>query len=205
MRRRAPFDLMVIVDPRIGGVLDGLARLSEATGGERIAIQLRAKDASDAELISLARHVAAVQPAMSRLLVNGRVEVARAIAADGVHLPESGVQVRDVRASMPDGALVGASCHDERSVRDRESEDCDYVLLGPLGEVPDKPAMRDEDFAQIARAANVPVLALGGIDSELAAARAITLGAAGIAVQRALLDPHGAAWMARWLAGRIAE
>ena len=100
MRRRAPFDLMVIVDPRAGGVLEGLARLSEATGGERIAIQLRAKEASDAELISLARHVAAVQPAMSRLLVNDRVEVARAIAADGVHLPAASMHARDVRAAM---------------------------------------------------------------------------------------------------------
>jgi thiamine-phosphate diphosphorylase len=201
---KPPFDLMLVVDPRVDGVLDALARLAVLARGDRIAVQLRAKDASDAVLIALARSIAAVQPAMSRLIVNGRADVARMIAADGVHLPESAPSAVDVRSTLPPGALVGASCHDEASLRRRAGEDVDYVLAGPIGDVPGKPAMPMETFVRMKRACDVPVFALGGIDDAVSADRAIELGASGIAVQRALLDPDGPAWLARWLVRRLA-
>ncbi len=201
---RAPFDVMVIVDPRAAGVLEALARLAAATSGERIAVQLRAKDASDAALIDLAREVSAVLPAMSRLLVNGRLSVARAVAADGVHLPEAGEPVALARAALEAGALVGCSCHDAAGAARRFEQGADYVLLGPLGHVPGKPALPAEAFAAAARAAGGPVLALGGIADEAGADRALALGASGVALTRALLDPAAPAWIARWLARRLA-
>ena len=200
--KRAPFDVMVIVDPRIDGVLDGLSQLSDRASGERIAIQLRAKDASEAELFALARAVAAVQPAMSRLIVNDRATVARAIAADGVHLPEIGGRVEAARRAMSSGALVGCSCHDAAGVAQRASEGADYVMLGPLGEVPGKPPLSADAFRTIASAARVPIVALGGIASREDADRAMALGASAIAVQRALVDPSGPAWIAAWLTSR---
>lgn len=199
---RAPFDLMVIVDPRQRGVLDGLARLSERVRGDRIAIQLRSKDASDAELLALARAVAAVQPAMSLLMVNGRAAVARAIAAEGVHLPEASESVGEVRRVLAAAALVGCSCHDAAGVARRAAEGADYVLLGPIGGVPGKPSIGVDAFASAARTASVPVVALGGIASEADAERAIASGAAAIAIQRALLDPDAPGWLSHWLEAR---
>lgn len=202
MRRRAPFDAMLVVDPRTPGVLDALARVSALASGERIAVQLRAKDASDGELLVLARQLAAVQPAMSRLVVNGRVAVARAIAADGVHVPESGASVDDVRAALPAGAIVGCSCHDAPGVVRRAREGADYVVLGPLGDVPGKPAMAHDAFAAIADASSAPIVALGGIASAREADGALALGASAIALQRALLAPETPTWLAAWLAAR---
>lgn len=196
----APFDLLLVVDPRAPGVLDALARLGDRVRGERVAVQLRAKDATEREVLAAARALAEVQPPMSRLLVNGSVAVARAIAADGVHLPESGGAAPAARAMLAPGALVGASCHDARGVERRAREGVDYVVLGPLGDVPGKPALADEAFAAIARASAVPVVALGGIASAADARRARALGASAIAVQRAILDVDAARWLADLLA-----
>lgn len=200
--RRAPFDLLCVVDPREARALEGLARLSETCRGERVAVQLRAKDATSPERLEMARALAGVQPPGSLLIVNGDVVLARAIAADGVHLPEAGGTIGDARGQLTTGALVGASCHDEAGVRRRESEGADYVVLGPLGDVPGKPAMPRERFARIARATTVPVIALGGIASLEEAERAIALGAAAIAVQRALFAPDANAWLGAFLARR---
>jgi thiamine-phosphate pyrophosphorylase len=194
----APFDLMLIVDPRVEGALAALA--AWPIGGQRVAVQLRAKDASDVALLAMAREIAAVQPPMSRLLVNGRVPVARAIAADGVHLPESAEPAHAVRGALAAGALVGASCHDAAGVAQRAAEGADYVLLGPLGSVPGKPALAHETFAEIARTASAPVIALGGIASAAEADRAMSLGASGIAIARALLDTRARESIATWLA-----
>lgn len=202
--RRAPFDLMVIVDPRVDGVLAALARLSDNVRGERVAVQLRAKGASETEVLALARDVAAVQPAMSRLILNGHVSVARAIAADGVHLPEASEAAETARTMLTAGALVGCSCHDEIGVTRRAREGADYVVLGPLGDVPGKPALGADAFAAIVRASTVPIVALGGIASERDADHATELGASAVAIERALLDPDAPTWLARWLERRIA-
>jgi thiamine monophosphate synthase len=103
---------------------------------------------------------------------------------------------------MATGALVGCSCHDAAGVVQRTSEGADYVLLGPLGEVPGKPAFSPDAFRTIASAALVPIVALGGIASRKDADRAMALGASAIAVQRALVDASGPAWIAAWLAAR---
>ena len=199
---RVPFDLMLVVDPRIAGVLDALAWLGAEANGERIAVQLRAKDTSDAQLLDLAREVAAVQPPMSRIVINDRLALARAIAADGAHLPESAGSVKEARAMLMPGAWVGASCHDDAGVRRRANDGADYVLLGPLGTVPGKPSIAEDRFAAIARATSIPVVALGGIASAADADRALELGASAVAVQRALVSP---AWIPDWLARRRAS
>ncbi|MFO0683003.1 MAG: thiamine phosphate synthase [Sandaracinus sp.] len=200
--RRAPFDLLVVVDPRDGAALEGLGRLGQHCRGDRIAVQLRAKDASTGERLVMARALAGVQPPGSLTIVNGDVALARLIAADGVHLPEASGPVREARAQLAQGALVGASCHDEAGVRRRSDEGADYVVLGPLGEVPGKPSMARDEFARIARATAVPIVALGGLASLVDAEDALALGAAAIAVQRAILAPGAPDWLAAWLASR---
>lgn len=198
--RRAPFDLLIVIDPRDARACEGLARLGEIGSGDRIAVQLRAKDATTAERLTMARTLAGVQPPGSLTIVNGDVALARLIAADGVHLPEAGGPLPEARAQLGGGALIGASCHDEAGVRRRAGEGADYVVLGPLGEVPGKPAIVRESFARIARTTDVPIVALGGISSLADAEAALSLGAAAIAVQRAILAPDAPRWIAELLA-----
>lgn len=123
------------------------------------------------------------------LLINDRIDIALLVDADGVHLKENGLDVEDARALLGEHRIIGASCHDAAGLRRRS--DADYVVLGPLGAVPEKnPPIELSHFAVLVRDVRTPVFALGGID-ETNAEAAIHAGAAGVACIRSVLRaPH---------------
>ena len=87
---------------------------------------------------------------------------------------------------MPDGFLVGASCHSPRELHQAVQIDADFAVLSPLRDVPQ--ALGWEGFASAVAEAALPVYALGGMnpgDQEAA----IESGGQGIAAIRGLWGP----------------
>lgn len=191
------FDLYLVVSGGEPELERALVAVRAAPRG-RLAAQARWKDEPDAVVLArTARLLEAARATAVPVLVSGRADLARAAGASGVHLPERAGPVPDARAALAaPSALVGASCHDERGVRARAAEGADFVVLGPVGDVPGKgPAMDDATFRAIAGHASVPIFALGGVASARDVARVRALGATGIAVQRAICaasDPESA-------------
>lgn len=151
------------------------------------AVQIREKDLEDRPLWDLARLARAALPPPARLLVNGRLDVALAAGADGVHLPSDGVPVAPLRERFGPGVLIGRSAHRIEEVERARDEGADYVTFGPIYPTPGKgPPV---GLAELERAvlsagvAGLPVFALGGVTlprfGELARA-----GAAGVAAIR---------------------
>ena len=147
------------------------------------AVQIREKDLEDGALYDLARRYRAALPPAIRLLVNGRVDVALAAGADGVHLPSDGLPVAALRARFGPGALIGRSTHRLEEVERARDEGADYVTFGPVYPLAGKALPVGLGELERAAAAGVPVYALGGVTlerfGELAGA-----GAAGIAAIR---------------------
>ena len=147
------------------------------------AVQLREKDLDDRNLYDLARLARTLLPPPTRLLVNGRLDVALAAGADGVHLPANGVPVGALRARFGEGVLIGRSTHTVEEVERARDEGADYVTFGPVFATPGKGAPVGLEGLARAAAAGVPVFALGGVTLErfrdLAGA-----GAAGVAAIR---------------------
>lgn len=182
------FDLLLITDPDArGGVVETTRRALARAPAGRVAVQLRAKDRSASERVELAHALREVTHEGAALfLVNGDPALARDVDADGVHLPAGSTTPAEARAIANGAKLVGVSCHDLQGVVRAGTGGASYVTLSPFASSPGKgPAVGPERFAEIARATDVPVLALGGVDrSNAAAARAA--GAHGIAVIRAV-------------------
>jgi thiamine-phosphate pyrophosphorylase len=182
-----PFSLLAISDRASLGlpIADWLLALGAAGVG---AVQLREKDLDDRDLYALARLARETLPATTRLLVNGRLDVALAAGADGVHLPADGLPVAPLRTRFGPGILIGRSTHTVAEVERARDEGADYVTFGPVYATPGKG--RPAGPAELARAAaaGLPVYALGGITlerfGELAAA-----GAAGVAAIRLFQRP----------------
>jgi len=147
------------------------------------AVQIREKDFDDRDLYDLTRLARTILPPPTRLLVNGRLDVALAAGADGVHLPADGVPVGALRARFGTEVLIGRSAHTVEEVERARDEGADYVTFGPVFATPGKGAPVGLEGLARAAAVGVPVLALGGVTLErfgdLAGA-----GAAGIAAIR---------------------
>jgi thiamine-phosphate pyrophosphorylase len=159
----------------------------------RLGVQLRQRDLGGRALLPLAERLRELTAeAGAVLLVNGRIDVAMAVGADGVHLPERGVDPKDARSLLAAGALVGASKHTVAGVRAAADAGVDYVTFGPLGSVPGKgPAVTGDDLEEAIRV-GVPLLALGGVEAGVVAPL-LAVGAHGIAVMRSVFDaedPH---------------
>jgi thiamine-phosphate pyrophosphorylase len=169
--------------------LPARARAAAAAGLDWV--QVRERGLSDGALLRLAAAVqAAVAGSATRVLVNGRPDVAMAAGAAGVQLPEAGLPVREVRRAFP-AQIVGASCHSLEAARRAEDAGADFVVLGPVFATPGKEGRRlgAERLAEVARALRVPVYAIGGIDAS-SAPRAVAAGARGLAAIRLFLDPR---------------
>ena len=148
-------------------------------------VSLREKDLPQDEQILLARTLAAlVRGHGAKLMLHGEAELARLAGADGVHL-SAGVDPVRARALIGPGKLIGVSIHTVTEAEAIDPAVVDYAVAGPAFETASKPGYGPEigrkGLLEITRAARVPVLAIGGINSarvgELVAA-----GAAGIAV-----------------------
>ena len=121
----------------------------------------------------------------ARVLVNGDVELARKVRADGVHLSAAQLLAMD---SRPGFELVAASCHTPEELAKAAQLELDFVAVGtvqPTLSHPDRPALGWERFAELTRDFPLPVFALGGLsprDLELARRN----GAHGIAAIRSI-------------------
>jgi thiamine-phosphate pyrophosphorylase len=169
--------------------------VARALDGGLPAVQLREKDLPGRPLLALAERLRRVTADRGALLfVNDRLDVARAVGADGVHLGEESFPVEVARALVPQ-ALIGASVH---AAAEATASRADFVFFGPVFATPSKaafgPPQGTERLAAAVRGAGKPVLAIGGVTAgPLDAVRAA--GAHGIAVIRAILaagDPGAA-------------
>src|SRR5262249_41073440 len=101
--------------------------------------QVREKSESDRALLARTARARAGLPRATRLLVNGRPDVAVAADADGVQLPADGLPAAEVRRAFPSPFLVGVSCHSVDELRRAADDGADFAVLAPIYTVPGKP------------------------------------------------------------------
>ena len=165
-------------DPLLGFIGKAIAE-----GVDRI--QLREKDLPARELYALTRKVldlAAGHP--TRILVNGRADVALAAGAHGVHLPADSISPRSLRAFTAPGFLIGVSAHSRNEILSAQEEGADFVVFSPIFPPLSKAFYGEplglERLREAVRGITIEVLALGGITRENAFA-CEQAGAAGVA------------------------
>jgi thiamine-phosphate pyrophosphorylase len=144
-----------------------LSGVESALKGGIQAIQLREKDLSPAELLSLAREVRKLtKKYKARLFVNDRVDIALMAEADGVHLTENSVSVEEVKNRFPQ-LFVGVSTHSLESAKKAEAGGANFVTFSPIFDTPSKreygPPQGLDRLQEVTEGVQIPVLALGGI------------------------------------------
>lgn len=132
------------------------------------------------------------------LLINDRIDIARAVGADGVHLGQSDLSPSIAREQLGPNAIVGLSIENRTQIGDGRFDGVDYLGVGPIFATSTKsdaaPPIGLDGLAAIRAATRLPMVGIGGIGAANAASvRAI--GVDGICVVSAILgalDPAAA-------------
>lgn len=173
-------------------------------------IQIRAKDASGAEVYSLVEEsLRRLRGSGTALWVDDRVDVAALLPVAGVHLGQEDLEPSAARRLLGKGTLIGRSTHGEAQVREAAGDDdVDVLALGPIFGTRSKarpdPVVGLQLLERVRGAARgKPLVAIGGIEAG-DVARVLHSGADAVALIGALGGPGDIGRNARRLV-RIAE
>jgi thiamine-phosphate pyrophosphorylase len=173
--------------------------IAEAAAGGADVVQLREKSLPDRALLERARDVRRwTHKAGVLFIVNDRPDIARLADADGVHLGQDDLPVREARRVVGPDALVGVSTHTLEQVRQAVRDGASYIGVGPT--FPSTTKEFDQlaglDFVRAATAeTSLPAFVLGGVTAKNVS-EVVAAGGRRVAVSAAISrgdDPRAAA------------
>jgi thiamine-phosphate pyrophosphorylase len=167
------------------------AVVADALRGGLRAIQLREKDLTACQLFELAVELRQLTRKYgAKLLINDRIDVALAVAADGVHLGETSLPVQEARRILGNEQLIGYSAHSLDEALQAQQGGADFVTLGPVYHTPSKALYGDplgvSALSEATRVLTIPVFALGGV-KHTSVAEILSTGAHGVALISAIM------------------
>ena len=169
-------------------------------GGMRI-LQLRNKVASPA----LREAQASALRTLTRefgcaLIINDDARLAAAVDADGAHLGAEDGSIREARALLGPGKLLGATCYGSLDIaRKALADGADHIAFGGFFQSSVKPGNPQRPLSLLTdakREFKVPVVAIGGI-TQATTPQLIAAGADAVAVITALFGAPDVAKAAR--------
>ena len=172
-------------------------------------VQLRRKSASGQQLFEWALRIQELCREQEALfIVNDRVDIALAMHADGVHLGQQDMPAAAARALLGPAAMIGVSVSCAEEAIKAAADGASYIGVGHIFPTFSKdkasPPLGTAAIKPIRNAAQLPVIAIGGIDLDNAD-DVIRAGASGIAVISAVSDSDDPAAAARELVRRIRQ
>ena len=144
--------------------------LRAALRGGVTLVQLREKDCTDREFYELACQVQMIANQHHvYLIINDRVDIARAVGADGIHLGQDDLPCRVVRQQLGDYYTIGVTVHNLAEAIQAEADGADYIGVGavfPTKTKQDAVVIAPEELIAIRKAVSIPMVAIGGINKE---------------------------------------
>jgi thiamine-phosphate pyrophosphorylase len=182
--------ICLITDRRISGLsLSAMVRQSIRSGIK--VIQIREKDMPKKDLYKEMLRIRQLTAQQNvTLIVNDHVDIALATNADGVHLGQDDMPVREARKILGTHSLIGISAHTIHQAVQAEHEGADYIGFGPVFFTDTKDAGTPRGIPmlkKVRRSVRVPLVAIGGITSENAR-EVLDAGADAVAVASAILS-----------------
>jgi thiamine-phosphate pyrophosphorylase len=137
-------------------------------GGAKI-IQLRAKNKTHSELLSIAGEIVSLKKIYDFIfIINDYPQVCVEVDADGVHVGQEDVPVSQTRAIVGPDKIVGLSTHSLEQASAAQSLPVDYIGLGGIFPTQTKPkghpVLGVKILRQVVELSRVPVVVIGGIN-----------------------------------------
>ena len=149
---------------------DFLARVEKACRGGITLLQLREKERSGREYFRLALKVKEIANRYHiPLLIDDRVDIAIAAGADGVHVGQSDLPVKEARRLLGPHKIIGATAKTVPQALEAQEQGADYLGVGAIFPTTTKVVTiltPVETLNQICRAVSIPVAAIGGLNAQ---------------------------------------
>ncbi len=133
-------------------------------------IQLREKEMNTEELIQSGNEIKTICNKYGvPLIINDNVEAAKKINADGVHLGQDDMPIKEARAILGNNKIIGITAKTVEQAMKAEKDGADYIGSGAVfGTTTKSNAVKMEldTLRAITQSVNIPVTAIGGITAE---------------------------------------
>lgn len=124
-------------------------------------------------------------------IVNDAIEIALAVAAQGIHLGQTDFPVSEARRLLPESYIIGATASTIEEAVAAWREGASYIGFGPVYDTTSKanPTFTRgiEGLRSVCSAVPIPVIAIAGITADRVAA-VMQAGAYGVAVMTAITN-----------------
>ena len=130
----------------------------------RVMLQIREPAFDAATRAFAAEAIDIAQAAGAPVVINGDIDAARVLKADGLHLKSAQLAALNAR---PDFEWVGASCHTPGDLTKAQQLGLDYAVLGPVLPTATHPGAGTlgwDALTAMISGCGIPVLAVGGLD-----------------------------------------
>lgn len=145
-----------------------LRRTEEALQGGVTLLQLREKNRTTREYLSLAEKVHELTRRYGvPLLIDDRLDVAMAMDAEGVHLGQSDLPIRMARRILGPDKIVGATAKTVPQATEAYEQGADYLGVGAIYPTTTKVKTvltSTDTLRDICKAVPIPVNAIGGLN-----------------------------------------
>ena len=147
-----------------------LSRVEEALKGGITLMQLREKEKSTREYISLAEKVHKLTKKYNvPLIIDDRIDVALAMGAEGVHLGQSDMPISTARKILGDDFIIGATTKTVPQALEAYEQGADYLGVGAIYPTTTKVKTvltSTETLKDICKSVPIPVNAIGGLNKD---------------------------------------
>ncbi len=146
------------------------SQVEQALKGGATFIQLREKDLEEEVFFSEAMELKELcKKYRVPFVINDNVELAKKVDADGVHVGQSDMKIKEVRKILGKNKIIGVSAGTVEEALSAQAENADYLGVGAVfhtGTKSDASAVSHDTLKAICAAVNIPVVAIGGITKE---------------------------------------
>tara|TARA_B100001778_G_C18347404_1_gene520373 strand:- start:105 stop:704 length:600 start_codon:yes stop_codon:yes gene_type:complete len=121
---------LIMTDPVVG-----YSKLAKIAVDSRVsAIQLRMKDAPKNKILDVAIKLRKITNQSSTLfIVNDYLDIAISADADGIHLGQNDVSIREARSKWNNSdKIIGLSTHNLQQAQQADEQGVDYIGIGPV-------------------------------------------------------------------------
>ena len=133
-------------------------QVESALKGGATFVQLREKNLEEELFLKEAEEIKELcQKYKVPFVINDNVDIAIKMDADGVHVGQSDMEAKDVRAKLGENKIIGVSAQTVEQALLAEKQGADYLGVGAVFKTGSK---------YDAEAVNIPVIAIGGISRE---------------------------------------